>query len=91
MCIKDTVLSNNITNENEKIYKLFQSQLQELLSKEEIINNYILNSTIELKQDIKKLQQEKNICENELQTIYEKRLLYMKMTMMNGLNKTNCI
>ena len=32
---------------------LYQSQLQELLSKEEIINNYILNSTIELKQDIR--------------------------------------
>jgi len=73
LCIKNTVLSNNITNENEKLYKQYQSQLQELLDKEEIINDYIKASTLELKNDIKKLQQESNICKNELQTIYENK------------------
>lgn len=78
LCIKNTVLSNNITKENENLYNQYQSQLQELLNKEEIINDYFKTSTLELKQEIKKLQQEKNICENELQTIYENKIILYK-------------
>ena len=43
-----------------ELYKQYQSQLQELLDKEEIINDYIKTSTLELKHDIKKLREKLN-------------------------------
>lgn len=78
LLIADTIINNSVDEEYNKSYKEYQKELKEILKYEEIFNDTTQNSSNELKEDIKKLQQERNILENELQAIYENKISLFK-------------
>lgn len=78
LLIADTIINNSVDEEYNKSYKEYQKELKDILKYEEIFNDTNQNSSNELKEDIKMLQQERNILENELQTIYENKISLFK-------------
>lgn len=74
LLINDTITNNSVEEENNKHYKIYQNELDKILKYENIFNENTENSSSDLKDEIKKLQQERNILENELQAIYENKI-----------------
>lgn len=78
LLINDTIINNKVEEEDNKHYKIYQNELDEILEFENIFNENTENISYELKDEIKKLQQERNILENELQSIYENKISLYK-------------
>lgn len=78
LLINDTIINNKVEEEDNKHYKIYQNELDEILEFENIFNENTENISYDLKDEIKKLQQERNILENELQAIYENKISLYK-------------
>lgn len=101
LLINDTIINNNVEEENNKIYKAYIDELNEILQYENIFNENNENISVDLRNEIKDLQQERNILENELQAIYENKISLYKSdsiewskqnkTYLTKLNKINKI
>tara|TARA_B100000900_G_scaffold402064_1_gene407477 strand:- start:812 stop:1465 length:654 start_codon:yes stop_codon:yes gene_type:complete len=101
LLINDTIINNNVEEENNKLYKAYIDELNKILQYENIFNENNENISADLRNEIKDLQQERNILENELQAIYENKISLYKSdsvewskqnkTYLTKLNKINKI
>lgn len=78
LLINDTIINNNVEEENNNLYKTYLNDLNKILQYENVFNENNENTSIDLRNEIKSLQQERNILENEIQAIYENKISIYK-------------